>query len=93
MAATQLRLGKERDAGAARAEKVGQIRVVPVPAPKRAPPPLANPIIATVRAGDACRHRCFEKPPPRGTAHEDRPYSSGSSVSFSSARTPPGSAY
>ena len=27
--------------------------MVPVPAPKKAPPPLANPITATVRAGDA----------------------------------------
>ncbi len=43
----------ENAAGAARAEEVGQIRVVPVPAPKKAPPPLADPIIATVRAGDA----------------------------------------
>jgi hypothetical protein len=33
--------------------KVGQIRIVPVPAPKRIPPPLAAPITATVRAGDA----------------------------------------
>ena len=35
------------------AAKVGQIRVVPVPAPKKEPPPLAAPITATVRAGDA----------------------------------------
>ena len=35
------------------ATKVGQIRIVPVPAPKRIPPPLAAPITATVRAGDA----------------------------------------
>ncbi len=33
--------------------KVGQIRIVPVPAPKRIPPPLAAPMTATVRAGDA----------------------------------------
>ena len=33
--------------------QVGQIRIVPVPAPKRIPPPLASPITATVRAGDA----------------------------------------
>ena len=31
----------------------GQIRVVPVAAPKQIPPPLAAPIAATVRAGDA----------------------------------------
>jgi hypothetical protein len=31
----------------------GQIRVVPVPAPKKIPPPLASPVTATVRAGDA----------------------------------------
>ena len=35
------------------ATKVGQIRIVPVPAPKVIPPPLAAPITATVRAGDA----------------------------------------
>ncbi len=34
-------------------DRVGQIRVVPVAAPKKVPPPLANPIAATVRAGDA----------------------------------------
>jgi hypothetical protein len=33
--------------------QVGQIRVVPVPAPERIPPPLASPITASVRAGDA----------------------------------------
>ena len=33
--------------------QVGQIRIVPVPAPERIPPPLASPITATVRAGDA----------------------------------------
>lgn len=33
--------------------QVGQIRIVPVPAPKRIPSPLAAPITATVRAGDA----------------------------------------
>ncbi len=33
--------------------KVGQIRIVPVPAPKRIPPPLAAPMTATVRSGDA----------------------------------------
>ena len=31
----------------------GQIRIVPVPAPRRIPPPLATPITTTVRAGDA----------------------------------------
>ena len=36
-----------------RQHQSGQIRVVPVPAPKRIPPPLAAPITATVRAGDA----------------------------------------
>ena len=33
--------------------QVGQIRVVPVPARREIPPPLAAPITATVRAGDA----------------------------------------
>src|SRR5699024_5199570 len=33
--------------------QIGQIRVVPVPSPERIPPPLASPITATVRAGDA----------------------------------------
>ena len=45
--------GENAGGSGAGAEKVGQIRVVPVPAPKKAPPPLASPITATVRAGDA----------------------------------------
>lgn len=35
------------------ATKVGQIRIVPIAAPKSIPPPLVAPITATVRAGDA----------------------------------------
>ena len=35
------------------ATPTGLIRVVPVPAPRVAPPPLADPVQATVRAGDA----------------------------------------
>ena len=35
------------------ATKTGQIRIVSVPTPKLIPPPLAAPITATVRAGDA----------------------------------------
>ena len=33
--------------------QIGQIRVVPVATPKQLPPPIATPIAATVRAGDA----------------------------------------